>query len=146
MPKPKQRTGVKVAHLNKQVILRDKRTGELTDYGDAEIRTEERNRNKGFLMLWTQGLKTKIFELNLMIWLINAMRDNVVIIKDEQLAKKFECSRQRIGRLKQKLRKDKIIKYSPGIIFLNPNYIWRGNAYQRDRALQEYHAFDESGS
>lgn len=146
MQKTKQRTGARITHLGKQVILRDIITGELTDYGNAELLPEERNRNKGFFMLWTQGLKTEIFELKFIIWLINAMNGNYIHIKDEQLAKKFECSRQRIGRLKQKLRKDKIIKYSPGIIFLNPNYIWRGTAYQRDRALQEYHAFDESGS
>ena len=91
-----QRTGTKVAHLNKQVILRDKRTGELTDYGDAEIRTEEHNRNKSFLMLWTIGLKTEIFELRFVIWMIKAMKSNYIHVKDKQLAKIFACSRQRI--------------------------------------------------
>ena len=138
-----QRTGTKVAHLNKQVILRDKRTGELTDYGDAEIRTEEHNRNKGFLMLWTIGLKTEIFELQFVIWMIKAMKSNYIHVKDKQHAKIFACSRQRIGRLKQKLRKDKIIKYTDGIIFLNPDYIWRGSAYGREQAQTEYAKFEE---
>ena len=143
MPKAKQKTGVKVGHLNKQVILRDKTTGELFDYGDAEIRTEERNRNKGFFMLWAAGLKSEIFELRFVIWMISAMRGNYIHISDEQLAKKFECSRQRIGRIKRQLKKDGIIRYKPGIIFLNPAYIWKGSAYAREQAEAEYYRFEE---
>lgn len=92
-------------------------------------------------MLWTNGLKTEIFELKFLIWLISAMQANYVHIKDEQLARKFECSRQRIGRLKQKLKKDNLLKYEPGVIFLNPEYIWRGNAYQRELAAEKYYKF-----
>ena len=143
MSKAKQKTGVKVGHLNKQVILRDKTTGELFDYGDAEIRTEERNRNKGFFMLWTAGLKSEIFELRFVIWMISAMRGNYIHISDEQLAKKFECSRQRIGRIKRQLKKDGIIRYKPGVIFLNPAYIWKGSAYAREQAEAEYYRFEE---
>lgn len=141
MPKAKQRTGTKVAHLNHQVILRDKRTGELTDYGDAEIRTEEHLRNKGFTMLWERGLKSSVFELQFVFFLVTAMRQNFIHMTDEQLAKKFECSRQRIGRLKKQLEKDKLIKCKPGIIFLNPGFIWKGSAYQREKAETEYYNF-----
>ena len=140
MQKTKQKTNVKVGHLNHQIILRDKRTGELTDYGDAEIRTEERYRNKGFVMIWPR-IKSQIFELNFLFFLIRAMESNYIIMTDEQLAKKFETTRQRIGRVKQKLKKDKIIKYAPGIIFVNPDFIFRGNAYKREEITHAYYRF-----
>ena len=140
MQKTKQKTNVKVGHLNHQIILRDKRTGELTDYGDAEIRTEERYRNKGFVMIWPR-IKSQIFELNFLFLLIRAMESNYIIMTDEQLAKKFETTRQRIGRVKQKLKKDKIIKYAPGIIFVNPDFIFRGNAYKREEITHAYYRF-----
>ena len=139
MAKAKQRTGTKIAHLNHQVILRDKRTGELTDYGDAEIRTEEHQRNKGFLMLWTQGLKSNVFELQFVFFLVRAMQSNYIHMTDEQLAKHFECTRQRIGRLKRQLEKDNLIICKPGIIFVNPSFIWKGSAYNREKAEIEYY-------
>ena len=141
MPKTKQKTNVRVGHLNHQIILRDKRTGELTDYGDAEIRTEERYRNKNFVMIWP-NIKSQIFELNFLFFLIRAMESNYVIMTDEQLAKKFETTRQRIGRIKKKLKADKIIKYAPGIILVNPKFIFRGNAYKRDEITSAYYRFN----
>lgn len=142
MQNTKQKTNVRVGHLNHQIILRDKRTGELTDYGDAEIRTEEKYRNKNFVMIWP-NIKSQIFELNFLFFLIRAMESNYVHIKDEQLAKKFETTRQRIGRIKQKMKADKIIKYAPGIIFVNPQFIFRGNAYKREQAITAYYRFNE---
>ena len=136
----KEKTNVRIGHLNKKVILLDHLTGELTDYGDAEIRTEERYRNKGFVMIWPR-IKSQIFELNFLFFLIRAMESNYIIMTDEQLAKKFETTRQRIGRIKKKLKADKIIKYAPGIIFVNPDYIFRGNAYKRDEITNAYYRF-----
>lgn len=140
MRKP-EKTGTKVGHLNKQVILRDKRTGKLYDFGDAEIRTEDKNRNKSFLMMWPQTMKSSVFEIQFLIFLLNAMRSNYVHIKNETLATKFGCSRQRIERLKQKLEKDGLLKYQPGVIFVNPNLFYRGNAAGRDNLIAEYWLF-----
>lgn len=137
----KKSTNVTVGHLNKQVILRDKLTGELIDYGDAELRTEDRSRNKNFIMIWPA--KSRIFELQFFFYLIQTAEKNYILMTDDMLAKKFDTTRQRIGRIKKKLREDKIIKYKPGIIYLNPDIIWRGNAYKREQAQQKYHKFKE---
>ena len=50
---------------------------------------------------------------------------------------------QRIGRIKRQLKKDGIIRYKPGVIFLNPAYIWKGSAYARDQAAAEYYRFEK---
>ena len=92
-------------------------------------------------MMWPQTMKSSVFEIQFLIFLLKAMRSNYVHIKDETLAAKFGCSRQRIGRLKQKLEKDGLLKYQPGVIFVNPNLFYRGNAAGRDNLIAEYWAY-----
>ena len=144
MQKAKQQTNRQLGYLNRQVYIKDPETGELIEAGNAMLYTESLERNKGFNMLWPkQFLKCKIFEVQFLLWLIYAQRGNYVIQTDQQLAMRFKCSRQRIERLKKKMKDDDLIKYRNGVIMLNPNLIWQGNVKHRTNAKAQYHVFDK---
>lgn len=143
--KAKQRTKTEIGYLSREIFYKDPYTGEMVSVGDATLYTDTRQRSRGFLMLWPKNfLKGKTFEIKFFLWLLHAMRGNYIIQTDEQLAKLFKCSRQRIERLKKKLKEDNIIKYRNGVIMVNPNLIWQGNVQGRMTATAYYLTFDKN--
>ena len=60
------------------------------------------------------------------------------MMKAEDIAKKFDTTRPRIDRMKRRLKEQGFIKYIPNVIFINPDFYWRGSASMRESAAEEY--------
>ncbi|MFQ7035857.1 MAG: replication/maintenance protein RepL [Candidatus Borkfalkia sp.] len=73
-----------------------------------------------------------------MFWLLCVSARNKVMMKAEEIAKKFDTTRPRIDRMKRRLKEQGFIKYIPNVIFINPDFYWRGSASMRESAAEEY--------
>lgn len=131
-------THAKIKHGD--VMIASPETGEVISLGTAVIQTTDRKVNKNFFMLFdTYEIKTGIFEIDLLLYLMRRMSNkNTIIITDEKIAKDLKTTRQRVARTKQKLHKCDLLKYNAGRIMINPNYIYRGSAYKREERINEY--------
>lgn len=138
-----EKTTNKVAISTKKVLLKDTKTGEVEDFGYAELHAEKAVRNKNFAMLWLGVRDTGILAVDLLLWLFSVSSQNVVMVSAQWLAKKFATTRQTVCAYLRKFEAAKFLKWSPGVIFLNPEYYWRGSVYARERACARYAAFQE---
>ncbi len=133
----KTKTGEKLGQIpiTKQIFSRDKITGQIEELGEVELHTKSKNRNTGFFMVWLQEIRPKDLKTKVLFFLIRNMSNRGSIrMTNDQLAKKFECCEKTIQTLKQNLKKEGYIKYEPKYIYINPNFVWKGSAKQRDEA------------
>lgn len=130
------------------VMIASPETGEIISLGTAVIQTTDRKVNKDFFMIFNPyNKKTEIFEIDLLMYLMQRMSNkNTIMITDEKIAKDFKTTRQRVARVKQKLKKCDLIKYTGGTIMINPTYIYRGTAYKREERINEYWEMKGIGS
>lgn len=138
-----EKTTNKVAISTKKVLLKDTKTGEVEDFGYAELHAEKAVRNKNFAMLWLGVRDTGILAVDLLLWLFSVSSQNVVMVSAQWLAKKFDVTRQTICLYLRRFEAAQLLKWSPGVIFLNPDFYWRGSVYARERARARYAAFQE---
>lgn len=129
--------------VTKEIFSRDKLTGELESLGELELHTKQKNRNAGFFMLWLYEIRPKDLKTKFLYFLIQNNRKGICLATNEYLAKKFDCSEKTIRTLKQTMREEGYIKYKPGYILINPNFVWIGSATSREKANKEYLAFKQ---
>ena len=138
--KKSARPNKKVAEIKDNIIIHDNTTGELKEYRHNVLymRDHAPNRNFGMLFFDTLSFKVQFNSTQFLFWLMSISAKNKVTKKAEDIAKTFNTSRQRIDRMKRKLKEQGFIKYIPNVIFINPDFYWRGSASMRENAAQEY--------
>ena len=138
--KKSARPNKKVAEIKDNIILHDNTTGELKEYRHNVLYMRDQAPNRNFGMLFFDTLNFKIYfdTTQFLFWLLSVSARNRVMMKAEDIAKKFDTTRPRIDRMKRRLKKQGFIKYIPNVIFINPNFYWRGSASMRENAAQEY--------
>lgn len=124
--------------------------GELQDLGQANITSKREDLNKNFFMLFNSGLikgKTGIFQLDFIFYLLEKMtnKNTIPFITDERIARDLNVCRQTVETFKKKLRAAGILKYEARGIFINPEFVFKGNAYKRADCVAEYKHFDGIG-
>ncbi len=138
--KKSARPNKKVAEIKDNIIIHDNTTGELKEYRHNVLymRDHAPNRNFGMLFFDTLSFKVQFNSTQFLFWLMSISAKNKVTKKAEDIAKTFNTSRQRIDRMKRKLKEQGFIKYIPNVIFINPDFYWRGSASMRESAAEEY--------
>ena len=138
--KKSARPNKKVAEIKDNIIIHDNTTGELKEYRHNVLymRDHAPNRDFGMLFFDTLSFKVQFNSTQFLFWLMSISAKNKVTKKAEDIAKTFNTSRQRIDRMKRKLKEQGFIKYIPNVIFINPDFYWRGSASMRESAAEEY--------
>ena len=114
------------------------RQGNSKSTATTYMRDHAPNRNFGMLFFDTLSFKVQFNSTQFLFWLMSISAKNKVTKKAEDIAKTFNTSRQRIDRMKRKLKEQGFIKYIPNVIFINPDFYWRGSASMRESAAEEY--------
>lgn len=126
----------------KQKFYSEDDTGKITEYGEVEIHSKDIRRNTKFTMLWTQEIKTNDHKLKMILWIIQNMSNKgTIAINSETLARILNCSEKTVRNVRKKLQAEGWIKYKNGVIFINPNVLWKGNAESREKADKQYRSF-----
>lgn len=139
-----EKQNIKKSTLSESLYIKDKITGEFIEYKDNVIISRRSTPNKNFTMIFPKQInpiKKDFNILTFMNWLILIARRNIIFMTSEQIAKKYDTTRERIDRIKKKLSDLEYIKTKPGVIFINPYYAWRGSNRQREAAIEEYSEF-----
>lgn len=127
------------------VFIIDEKTGEAVSFGEAEIKAKRSKLNSDFFMFFNNitNYNSKIcIEIDLLFYLLRKMSSgNVIAVKNEKIAKDLGVCRQTIETAKKKMQKANWLDYTAGVIFINPEKIYRGNAYKREQRINEYYAF-----
>lgn len=72
---------------------RNKRTGELKEYGEIEIHAKSKRQNTGFYMVWIEQIRPKDTKTKLLLFLIRNMSNkSTILVTNDVLAKKLEVS------------------------------------------------------
>lgn len=121
--------------------------GTLLDLGKGQYIAEEREVNTNFFMLYANTLNEncKIKELAFLFYCIKRMsnKNQIVFYKTENIAKKIGTCRQTIEGYIRHFKEENLIKYRPGIIMINPDFICRGTARTREKLAGLYFKFDK---
>ena len=138
--KKSARPNKKVAEIKDNIIIHDNTTGELKEsrHNVLYMRDQAPNRNFGMLFFDTIDFKKHFDTTQFLFWLLSVSAKNKVMMKAEKIAKKFDTTRPRIDRMKRRLKEQGFIKYIPNVIFINPDFYWRGSASMRENAAEEY--------
>lgn len=138
--KKSARPNKKVAEIKDNIIIHDNMTGELKEYRHNVLymRDQAPNRNFGMLFFDTINFKKHFDTTQFLFWLLSVSAKNKVQEKAEDIAKHFDTTRPRIDRMKRKLKEQGFIKYIPNVIFINPDFYWRGSAAAREEAALKY--------
>lgn len=138
--KKSARANKKVAEIKDNIIIHDNTTGELKEYRHNVLymRDQAPNRNFGMLFFDTINFKKHFDTTQFLFWLLSVSAKNKVQEKAEDIAKHFDTTRPRIDRMKRKLKEQGFIKYIPNVIFINPDFYWRGSAAAREEAALKY--------
>lgn len=114
---------------------RNKRTGELKEYGEILIHAKSKRQNTGFYMVWIEQIRPKDTKTKLLLFLIRNMSNKgTILATNDVLAKKLEVSDKTIRTTKKQMEEEGFIKYKSGRIYINPNFIWRGTPKGREEA------------
>ena len=113
---------------------RNKRTGELKEYGEILIHAKSKRQNTGFYMVWIEQIRPKDTKTKLLLFLIRNMSNKgTILATNDVLAKKLEVSDKTIRTTKKQMEEEGFIKYKSGRIYINPNFIWRGTPKGRKK-------------
>ena len=111
---------------------RNKRTGELKEYGEIEIHAKSKRQNTGFYMVWIEQIRPKDTKTKLLLFLIRNMSNKgTILVTNDVLAKKLEVSDKTICTNKKIDGRGRIYKVQIGQNLHQPEFYMERNTKRK---------------